>query len=97
MYMEKNIKLIMDESKNILVKVNNDVKLTILATNREINATDVFEIFKFEIGNKYIIEKENKNNIDPMVLQYFFDLFDNIAKQLNNISIDDIEQENNPW
>ena len=32
-----------------------------------------------------------------MVLQYFFDLFDNIAKQLNNISIDDIEQENNPW
>ena len=40
--MEKRIRLVMQETKDIDVYVNDDKRLSILSTNRKINAEDIF-------------------------------------------------------
>lgn len=83
--MEKVIKLIMDESKKIVISVNDEIRYSILPDNRNINAEEIFKIFDFQMGNKYRVEKENSKNVDASVIDFFYDLFEEIANRVNQI------------
>ena len=97
--MEKHIKLIMDENKSIHILVNNEEKLIISENSRSISADKIYELFNFSIEDNYKVSSENNKNIDEPVLNFFYELFDDIANKINNLVTDDgdsnIEEDDN--
>lgn len=85
--MEKVIKLIMQSDKSIDIQINGQSKHTISAEKRELNAEILFNILEFNIGDTYTLEKENPDNIDEKVLEFFYDLINEISTKINNIQI----------
>lgn len=84
--MEKVIKLIMKENKDIEIFVNSISTHTIRFGHREISAEKIVEIFSVSLGDICKVEKENSVNKDNKVLDMFADLFQEIANKINSIS-----------
>ncbi|MBR3333070.1 MAG: hypothetical protein IKG23_02160 [Clostridia bacterium] len=80
--MEKRIRLVMQETKDIDVYVNDDKRLSILSTNRKINAEDIFTILDHHNGDSYSIVSENAEERDSKVLKFFCGLFEDIVKKI---------------
>jgi len=83
--MEKNIKLIMDTKKEIKILVNNEEKHIIFENNRNISADKIYEIINFSLGDHYTVIKENKSKIDEQVLNFFYELFNDIINKINSL------------
>ncbi len=86
--MEKQIKLIMNESRAIHIFVNNDEKHVISSNSRNISADKIYEILAFSIDDSYTVSSENKNNLDEPVIKFFLELFEEIVNKVNNLSTD---------
>lgn len=82
--MEKTIKLVMNENKNIEIFVNNVLKHTI-PNSREIGADTIFELLDCKTGDHYSLQIENLAQKDEKVLECFGQLFKNIIDQTNQI------------
>lgn len=83
--MEKRITLIMQRSKDIVVK-SNSYSLTIKREQRSIRADDIYKLLTYSRGDTYTIESDNEDNLDVAVLSYFTELFQDIACHLNNMT-----------
>ena len=86
MYMQKNIKLTLCENGNITIYLEEEKKLCIENSKKEITANDIFKIFSSSEKCEYKIEKEGSDND---VLEYFYELFVQIAERINKIELDE--------
>ena len=81
--MDKNIKIEMNENKDIIISVNNDEKITIKKDNRKIQANEIFELLSYSNGDNFSFEKVNEKQYDVPVLQFFYELLVEIVNKLN--------------
>lgn len=95
--MEKNIDLIMKENGDIEILCDKTPKHTILHNDRQITATCIIDIFDFNLGNTYKINKQNPTNKDATVLDFFAQLLTEIAQKVNSISNSDLKDEDVPF
>lgn len=72
----------MEENKDILIRVNNVLKLTIKEGNRKIQANDIYELLNYSNGDSISIEKVNEKEQDVSVLQFFCELLNDIVNKL---------------
>lgn len=84
--MEKKVKLVMTEDKTIIVFLNDIVKINIYAYNRKINADDLYSLFDYNKGDIYTLEKDNPENIDVKVFEFFSNMIYEIIENLNKLS-----------
>lgn len=84
--MDKIIKLTMLDNKDIKVEVDQDEAFTIPSNERQINAQQIYELFRFDPGDVFKLEKENPRELDKPVLDYFFELLDTILIKVNELS-----------
>lgn len=84
--MEKKVKLVMTHDKTIVVSLNDVAKINIFSTERKINANDLYELFDYKKGDVYTVEKDNPENIDVKVLDFFSKMIDEIVEKLNKLS-----------
>ena len=84
--MDKIIKLTMLDNKDIKVIINQDEAFTIPSNDRQVNAQQIYELFKFDPGDVFKLEKENPKDLDKPVLDYFFELLDTILIKVNELS-----------
>lgn len=80
--MDKKIKLEMKDNKDIVIKVNDEEKITIKKDNRKIQANDIFKLLNYSIGDTYVIEVLNEKRYDLPVIQFFYELLCEIIKKL---------------
>ena len=85
--MDKIIKLTMLDNKDIKVEVDQDEALTIPSNERQVNAQQIYELFKFDPGDVFKLEKENPKDLDKPVLDYFFELLETISNKVNELSL----------
>lgn len=90
--MEKRIVLTMQPSKDIDVVVNGYNGMTISKDQRTVKAEDIYNLLEFSRGDTFIVESLNVEKKDTPVLQFFTELFQDIANRLN--SLDDELEEN---
>jgi hypothetical protein len=83
--MEKNIKLIMDESRTVKIAINKEEKYAIPENNRTISADKIYEILDFSKGDHYTVISENLKNFDEPVLKFFCELFNEIINKINSL------------
>lgn len=84
--MDKIIKLTMLDNKDIKVEVDQDEAFTIPSNERQVNAQQIYELFRFDPGDVFKLEKENPRELDKPVLDYFFELLDTILIKVNDLS-----------
>lgn len=90
--MDKKIKLIMDENKDIIIKINDIEKIKIKFNSRNIKADDIFNLLNYNKGDIYTYEILNENNYDAPVIEFFKNLLSEITSKLeNNNGTDQIE------
>lgn len=82
--MDKIIKLIMDENKDIIIKVNDIEKIKIEFNSRSIKADDIFNLLNYNKGDIYTYEILNENNYDASVIEFFKNLLYEITSKLEN-------------
>lgn len=90
--MEKEIKLVLTEDKDIDIYVNNKLKLKIQRDKREINAEAIYNIFDYKRGDRYNIVTENIPNNDIPVLEFLKSLFIEINKGIENEIVKEHEE-----
>jgi len=90
--MEKTIKLIMEEDKDIKILVGGDLKYTIEEQDRKITAQEIYDLIEYEIGDKYNVETENKKQLDAPVLNYFKELIKDICERINDLNFSEEEE-----
>lgn len=95
--MEKEIKLIMKENGDIAIFCDKTLKHTISQSDRQITATCIIGIFDFNLGNTYKVTKQNSNNKDAAVLDFFATLLTDIALKVNTISNSELQEDNLPF
>ena len=88
--MERVIKLIMKENRNIEILVDNVLTYTVQFNNREISAEKIVEIFNISSGDTCKVEKDNPLNKDSNVLNMFVEVFQEIANKINAIPKDTV-------
>ena len=81
--MDKKIKLEMNNNKDIVISVNNDEKITIKKDNRKIQANEIFELLSYSNGDNFSFEIVNEKECDAPVLQFFYELLNEIVNKLN--------------
>lgn len=81
--MDKKIKLKMNNNKDIVISVNNDEKITIKKDNRKIQANEIFELLSYSNGDNFSFEIVNEKEYDAPVLQFFYELLNEIVNKLN--------------
>lgn len=90
--MDKKIKLIMDENKDIIININDIEKIKIEFNSRSIKADDIFNLLNYNKGDTYTYEILNENNYDAPVIEFFKNLLYEITSKLeNNDGTDQIE------
>ena len=80
--MEKNIKLVMQSTRDIDVYVNDEKRLSIFSNSRKINAEDIYAILDYHKGDSYLITSENEEGKDEKVIRFFCTLFEDITKKI---------------
>lgn len=83
--MDKNIRLVMGEDKNISIYVDGSCKLTIDKDKRIISAKDIYELVDYSPDAHYLVIKENPAKLDEAVLDELVLLFGNICSSLNEL------------
>lgn len=81
--MEKKIVLKMNDSKDISIVCNGRIVLTIPSEQRSIRAEQIYDLLDYSDGDHYTIEKKNDAKIDEPVLNFFFELMNDIITPLN--------------
>lgn len=81
--MDKKIKLEMNNNKDIVISVNNNEKITIKKDNRKIQANEIFELLSYSNGDNFSFEIVNEKEYDAPVLQFFYELLNEIVNKLN--------------
>lgn len=84
--MEKKIILTMHTSKNIDIVLDNDHHIFIEKDNRSVKADDIYNLLSYEIGDTFIVESVNEQNLDEPVLKFFTELIRDITDYLNQFS-----------
>lgn len=83
------IDLTIDEDNNITVKNNiTGTCLAIDCSDKTINAKDVYDLFCFKSGNKYVIESDINNISNKEVKNYYsviVELFNDIGNELSEL------------
>ena len=74
------------DNKDIKVEVDHDEAFTIPSNERQVNAQQIYELFRFDPGDVFKLEKENPRELDKPVLDYFFELLDTILIKVNDLS-----------
>ena len=73
----------MNNNKDIVISVNNDEKITIKKDNRKIQANEIFELLSYSNGDNFSFEIVNEKEYDAPVLQFFYELLNEIVNKLN--------------
>lgn len=89
--MDKIIKLEMNTNKDIEISVNGIKKITIKKDNRKIQANEIFELFSYTNGDNFKFEIVNDKDYDVPVLEFFYELLNEIVIKLNTDETQDIE------
>lgn len=89
--MDKIIKLEMNTNKDIEISVNGIKKITIKKDNRKIQANEIFELFSYTNGDNFKFEIVNDRDYDVPVLEFFYELLNEIVIKLNTDETQDIE------
>ena len=84
--MEKNIKLVLTENKDIEIYVNSINKFKIPSDKKEITAEEIYNIFDYTRGDTYTVTSENIPDADKPVLGFFKSLFEEIKEGIDNFS-----------
>lgn len=87
--MEKKIKLVMNENKDIEIFVNDVSKYTIEESKREISAKIIYELIEYNMGDNLSVLTENQKKVDEPVLLFFKELLDDICKRINEMKVDE--------
>lgn len=91
--MDKIIKLEMNTNKDIQISVNGIKKITIKKDNRKIQANEIFELFSYTNGDNFKFEIVNDKNYDVPVLEFFYELLNEIVIKLNTDETLEIEDD----
>ena len=91
--MDKIIKLEMNTNKDIEISVNDIKKITIKKDNRKIQANEIFELFSYTNGDNFKFEIVNDKDYDVPVLEFFYELLNEIVIKLNKDETQDIEDD----
>ena len=91
--MDKIIKLEMNTNKDIEISVNGIKKITIKKDNRKIQANEIFELFSYTNGDNFKFEIVNDKDYDVPVLEFFYELLNEIVIKLNTDEPQDIEDD----
>ena len=91
--MDKIIKLEMNTNKDIEISVNGIKKITIKKDNRKIQANEIFELFSYTNGDNFKFEIVNDKDYDVHVLEFFYELLNEIVIKLNTDETQDIEDD----
>ncbi|HGS1114484.1 TPA: hypothetical protein ACL78T_001486 [Streptococcus pneumoniae] len=91
--MDKIIKLEMNTNKDIEISVNGIKKITIKKDNRKIQANEIFELFSYTNGDNFKFEIVNDKDYDVPVLEFFYELLNEIVIKLNTDETQDIEDD----
>lgn len=83
--MEKKIKLIMDENKNIHICLNEEEKHVIYANDRKIAAIKIFQMLNHSISDVYEVTSDNATGQDPRALEFFEKLLKEITSKIQDI------------
>lgn len=94
--MEKNIKLTMDANRAVRIAINNEEKYIIPENNRNISADIIYDLIGFSIDDHYNVTKENKAQMDEQVLNFFYELFNEIVIKINSLA-DNTEETNSDY
>lgn len=89
--MDKIIKLEMNTNKDIEISVNGIKKITIKKDNRKIQANEIFELFSYTNGDNFKFEIVNDKDYDVPILEFFYELLNEIVIKLNTDETQDIE------
>ena len=91
--MDKIIKLEMNTNKDIEISVNGIKKITIKKDNRKIQANEIFELFSYTNGDNFKFEIVNDKDYDVPVLEFFYELLNEIVIKFNTDETQDIEDD----
>lgn len=91
--MDKILKLEMNTNKDIEISVNGIKKITIKKDNRKIQANEIFELFSYTNGDNFKFEIVNDKDYDVPVLEFFYELLNEIVIKLNTDETQDIEDD----
>ena len=100
--MEKKIKLVIYENKNIEILVNDNSKFIIEENNRKISAQDIYDLINYKSSEQLIVTTDNEKNIDSNVLNFFKELLEDICKRINELDFKEEDSiiptpEENAW
>lgn len=68
-------------------------KITIKKDNRKIQANEIFELFSYTSGDNFKFEIVNDKDYDVPVLEFFYELLNEIVIKLNTDETQDIEDD----
>lgn len=83
--MDKVIKLKMNEDKSLSILMEGTESIIISVDKREINAQQIFDFMNFQVGDQFHVDCENLSKIDAPVIDFFFELFTDIANSVNKL------------
>ena len=84
--MEKVIKIVMCNDRNIEIYVNDEEKHIIESQARNINADVLYKIFDFKLGDSYTVTSENESGTDNQVLVFFEELLREMVLKINDLN-----------
>ena len=83
--MEKIIEIKMLENKDIEIIKDEKLYICIKMSKREINAKELFELFKDTLGQQVQIKVTNEYNKDEKVIEFFTELLEEINNNIKKI------------
>ena len=83
--MEKIIEIKMLENKDIEIIKDEKLYICIKMSKREINAKELFELFKDTLGQQVQIKVTNEYNKDEKVTEFFKELLEEINNNIKKI------------
>lgn len=101
--MEREVKIMLDKELSINIYVNDELTLKITKDKREVDSKKIYESLKIDYENTYnlcpIQEKGDVSDAEYYVLKTFYDLYEEIIKEINIIIVkkddEETEQESN--
>lgn len=84
----------MDDSKTITISCNEGKPIVLEATNRKLNAKEIYDFLQFSRGDTYNYQVCScSSSKDDLVLNKLHDLLKSITDQLLTIEIEESDQE----
>lgn len=93
--MDKVIKVVMEENKDIILRCNDNESIIIKSNERKIEAEDIFKLLDYSKGDTYSISIINEKGHDSQVVDFFYDLLLAITTKLSSKLDEDIDSATN--